>query len=218
MATKKLKAKVNTVIKQSTRDSSEITDPKQKFSLAAGDEIEIKNCNSAAKNHWQLEFKLPINGFSQWFAYKPHVAIKGIESDENIVLRGKMSTFGGPNDLGVSPSEGLALIQPHQLQEFEEYFLPTQPPGTTGLARRLNPEKFYIACRWNYGQTSKKFLVNSLTTVTNPKNEKTAQAKPVDWGPHQTTGRIADLSPSLAKFLGLQTDDEVEVIIPLPSH
>lgn len=40
----------------------------------------------------------------------------------------------------------------------------------------------------------------------------------MDWVPHQNTGRVADLSPGVAKFLGLQTDDEVEVIIPLPSR
>jgi len=129
-----------------------------------------------------------------------------------------MSTFGGPDDSGVSASEGLALVEPSQLQQVKDYFLPTQPPGTTGLARRLNPKTFYLACRWDYEKTSKSFLLESLVTVTNPQNGKTAQAKPVDWGPNKNTGRIADLSPGLAKFLGLQTDQEVEVVIPLPSR
>ncbi len=43
MTTQKLKALVNTVIKQSTLDSSQITDPTQKFSLIAGDKIEIND-------------------------------------------------------------------------------------------------------------------------------------------------------------------------------
>jgi hypothetical protein len=37
---------------------------------------------------------------------------------------------------------------------------------------------------------------------------------PADWGPHQDTGRVADLSPGLMEDLGIQTDDEVEVIFP----
>ena len=38
-------------------------------------------------------------------------------------------------------------------------------------------------------------------------------AQPVDWGPHISTGRVADLSPGLAKALGLQTDDVVRITI-----
>ena len=52
MTTQKLKALVNTVIKQSTLDSSQITDLTQKFSLTAGDELEINNYKSADNNHW----------------------------------------------------------------------------------------------------------------------------------------------------------------------
>jgi hypothetical protein len=216
MTTQILTAKLDTIIKQSTRDSRQITNPSQKFPLAVAETLEINHYQPAANNHWQLELTFPINGSKQWFAYKPHVTITGTPTNV-IIFRGKMSIFGGPNDSGVSPSEGLALIQPHQMQEFQDYFLPTQPPNTTGLARRLDPDTFYLACRWNYNQTSKSFLVKLMVTVTNPSNGRTAQAKPVDWGPHKDTGRDADLSPGLANFLGLKTDDNVEVIVPLPS-
>ncbi len=54
MTTQKLKALVNTVIKQSTLDSSQITDLTQKFSLTAGDKIEINDYKSADNNHWEL--------------------------------------------------------------------------------------------------------------------------------------------------------------------
>lgn len=64
MTTQKLRASVNTVIKQSTVDSGQITDPKQKFSLVAGDELEINSYKSATNNHWQLELKTPVNGVS----------------------------------------------------------------------------------------------------------------------------------------------------------
>jgi hypothetical protein len=39
-------------------------------------------------------------------------------------------------------------------------------------------------------------------------------AFPADWGPHPDTGRVADLSPGLMLDLGIETDDEVEIIFP----
>lgn len=133
-----------------------------------------------------------------------------------LILRGSMSTFGGPDDHGVAPNEGLALIEPDMLADFSEYFLPEQPRGTTGLARRLNPDSFYIACRWDYHVTPQPFLRASLVTVRNPANCAEVQAKPVDWGPNEDTGRVADLSPGCADALGLETDDACEVSVPTP--
>jgi N-acetylmuramoyl-L-alanine amidase len=125
---------------------------------------------------------------------------------------GKASYFGGPNDEGVSPSEGLAFIT--SVSQIPQLFLPTQPPGTTGLARRLNPYVHYIACRWDYDKTSKSMLVGSVAIVRAPKTGITLTAFPADWGPHESTGRVADLSPSLMEDLGIKTDDQVEVIFP----
>ena len=126
-------------------------------------------------------------------------------------VRGKMSTFGGPDDSGVSVSEGLALVEPSEQYLLKEYFLPSQPAGTTGLARRLNPKTFYVACRWDYSVISKTELVNIMATVSNPATQKSAEAKPVDWGPNETTCRVADLSPGLAEHLGLETGQIVEI-------
>jgi hypothetical protein len=39
-------------------------------------------------------------------------------------------------------------------------------------------------------------------------------AFPADWGPHENTGRVADISPGLMDDLDLKTDDEVEVTFP----
>src|SRR5262249_43925534 len=61
---------------------------------------------------------------------------------------GKCSWFGGPDDTGVSPSEGLAFIT--SVDQAPQLFLPSQPAGTTGLARRLNPYTHFVACRWDY--------------------------------------------------------------------
>jgi len=124
---------------------------------------------------------------------------------------GKMSTFGGPKDTGVTPSEGLAMVFPSNWRQVEEYFLPEQPKGTTGLARRMNPATKYLACRWDYTKIPKSELIKLMAEVTNTRTGKKAFAKPLDWGPHERTNRVADLSPGLADELGLKTDDVCEV-------
>jgi N-acetylmuramoyl-L-alanine amidase len=130
-------------------------------------------------------------------------------------LRGTVSWFGGPNDTGVSPSEGLAFI--YDVSDAPHLFLSQQPPGTTGLARRLDPSKFYIACRWDYDApgTSKDDLLDVKVLVRAPKTGKEFVCDPADWGPHVDTGRIADISQGLMDALGIQTDDEVEVVFPV---
>jgi hypothetical protein len=136
---------------------------------------------------------------------------------EEILFRveGKMSTFGGPHDLGMSSDEGLALFSKLDLKnpKYADLFLPAPPPGTSGVGRRLNPDKLYFACRWDYAQTPKEFLRRSLARVENPQKRRAADARPVDWGPHPSTGRVADLSPGLAAALGLNTDDTVRITI-----
>ena len=130
-----------------------------------------------------------------------------------LVLSGKASKFGGPADEGVAPDEGLAFI--YDVETAPHLFLPFQPPETTGLARRLNPWVHYIACRWDYQVTPAEMLLSQQALVrVEGGNELTAW--PSDWGPHSTTGRIADLSPGLMEDLGIQTDGLVEVIFPKP--
>jgi N-acetylmuramoyl-L-alanine amidase-like protein len=128
--------------------------------------------------------------------------------------QGPCSWFGGPRDAGVSPSEGLAFF--YDLGDAPHLFLPTQPQGTTGLARRLNPKLFYVACRWNYDVTPKDMLSQPNLQALVRANGKEFLAWPADWGPHEDTGRVADLSPGLTEALELETDDEVEVIYPAP--
>src|SRR5690349_7133021 len=135
----------------------------------------------------------------------------------SITLDGKMSTFGGPGDTGVRPDEGLSLIDASDVAANPDLFLPAQPPGTTGLARRLNPQASYLACRWDLSATPKSFLRTIKVKVTNPANKKSADARPADTGPAIATGRIADLSPGLAATLGLKTDKTCRVAIPLPA-
>jgi hypothetical protein len=128
---------------------------------------------------------------------------------------GKCSAFGGPDDDGVSHDEGLAFIYEIRADN-QQLFLPFD--DGTGLARRLNPFVSYIACRWDYDVTPKSMLADSgqRALVRAPKTGKEMLAFPADWGPHGDTNRVADLSPSLMEALGIETDEEVEVIYPSP--
>jgi hypothetical protein len=130
-------------------------------------------------------------------------------------ISGAISTFGGPRDSGVGPNEGLALIMPEMVGQFQEFFLTDQPPGTTGLARRLNNlGSRYIACRWVWKETPPDFLRKTKVLVSFKSKE--FEAQPVDWGPNANTGRVADLSDKLAADLGVETDKQVVTVkIPL---
>lgn len=125
---------------------------------------------------------------------------------------GKVSWFGGPNDDGVADDEGLAFI--YDMADAPHLFLPFQPEGTTGLARRLNPHVHYIAMRWDYDKTPADMLLREVALVRSKKTGFALTAFPADWGPHKDTDRIADISPGLMDDLGLLTDDDVEVTFP----
>lgn len=148
------------------------------------------------------------------------LAGEDIEKPKQFVVEGKCSFFGGPEDMGVSPSEGLAFI--YDIADAPQLFLSYQPVGTTGLARRLNVEQPYVACRWPYqsGEGGNKaqwreILLKEMALVSSPKTGKSLKCFPSDWGPHEDTGRVCDLSPSALEYLGLQTDDSVRVEFPI---
>jgi N-acetylmuramoyl-L-alanine amidase len=127
---------------------------------------------------------------------------------------GRVSYFGGPDDTGVSAGEGLAFIS--EVDQNPELFLPSQPDDATGLARRLNPWVPYVACRWDYDVTPKEMMLEQMALVRSTRTGIALRAFPADWGPHEDTGRVADISPGLMEALGIETDDEVEVIFPAP--
>lgn len=129
---------------------------------------------------------------------------------------GKVSTFGGPNDTGMTPSEGLWSFPEGTIPDgYEDLFLDHQPSGTTGLGRRLNPEKAYIACRWfnTTAVAGYKILGHRMLRYAVSANGKMIICQPADWGPAAWTGRIADISPGAAKYLGVDTDDVVSVAL-----
>lgn len=129
---------------------------------------------------------------------------------------GRCSHFGGPDDMGVAADEGLAFH--YAITDANQHlFLPLQPPGTTGLARRLNAKAVhYVACRWDYDVTPKEMLAtDQMALVISRESGIGLPAFCADWGPHEEeTGRAADLSPALMRDLDLETDDDVEVIYP----
>ena len=124
-------------------------------------------------------------------------------------VSGKCSWFGGPDDMGMASDEPLAFI--YEIEDQPELFL---PGAIEALGRNLDPEEYYIACRWDYDETPREMLLTNKARVRSPKTGKEFPAFPADWGPHEDTDRVADLSPGLMDALGIGTDDEVEVTFP----
>jgi N-acetylmuramoyl-L-alanine amidase len=124
---------------------------------------------------------------------------------------GTCSWFGGPEDMGVDPDEGLALAQ--TVGDAPDLFPLELPADTPALARDLDPNALYIAMRWDYDDLSKEELLDIRVAVH--ANGKTVYCQPIDWGPHEDTGRICDLSPGAMTALGIETDDWVSCTWPV---
>lgn len=155
-------------------------------------------------------FPVPVPQFTP--PQLPQTTPTPARSGSVLTIRGKCSWFGGPKDTGSGdPNEGLALYDEEQAAKRPDLFLSVGP----GLFRRLNPDAHYIACRWDYKQTPQTYLRSSKVKVTNERNGKSVAASPVDWGPNERTGRVADLSPGIMAALGLETDNVVMVEVPL---
>ena len=156
------------------------------------------------------------------------------------LITGRISFFGGPKDKDVGPNEDLALYERKDVADAPPgLFLARQPEGTTGTARRLNPGFPYIAMRWAYTDrdrsvmlfdrhgrplgvclpvtTSRSWLKRHTVLVSNPKKPwlKPVEATPCDWGPNSSTQRIADAAPVIASLLELETDDNVQITVPV---
>jgi len=131
-------------------------------------------------------------------------------------VEGKMSTFGGPKDVGMRPDEGLALFATEQEMRnhgLGDFLLTEAAAGAPGLGRRLDPAKPYIACRWWETSLKRPFLQDAWAWVENTRTGARMKARPVDSGPAEWTNRVADLSPGLARALGLETNDICSVTI-----
>ena len=158
-----------------------------------------------------LEVSPPVEG--EW-PDRPQTPPPGVSDETLFQTAGKCSWFGGPEDTGVDPDEGLAFI--YDVDEAPHLFLEEAPEDASGLARRLDPGVFYVACRWDYDVTPKGMLASPMRKALVRAKGKSFLAWPADWGPHEDTGRVADLSPALLAALDLETDDTVEVLYPAP--
>lgn len=127
---------------------------------------------------------------------------------------GPCSTFGGPRDTGMSKTEGLALMSEADLARGWWFSSLCNAGNAGGMAHKLNPEAFYVACRWNYAATSKEALRWAVARVT--AKGRTVWCRPVDWGPAEWTGKAVDLSPGAARTLGVVTGDVVSVQLYVP--
>jgi hypothetical protein len=134
-------------------------------------------------------------------------------------IRGKMIIFGiSPitGDKDIPPNEDLTLVSRGELKtnpEVRKLFAADQPPGTTGLMARLDPNKHYLSCQFSQSR-DKHFLVS----VKNPNSEHPpVEAMVVEWGPPKGENfpeykdAVAALSPGLADTLGLKKGDQVEI-------
>lgn len=147
-----------------------------------------------------------------------------------LIVRGKMSHFGGSADTGMSPTEGLALVSKNNFKEVvqlhqnnitesggkKSLFVDVSEP-VKPLGHNLNPEAYYLAMRWrDYGLTRAMLHhPQTVVTVANALSGVEFRATPVDFGPAAWTNRIADLSPGLENALQLKTDKECIVTITL---
>lgn len=119
---------------------------------------------------------------------------------------GKISSFGGADDQGVSPKETLALY-----------------PRT--LARALSEHIYnphYCAMRWDYAGIERALGVNRAVALAWLRHQevlvscegRTVACSPVDWGPAAETHRLIDVGPAVLKALDCATDDLVTVSLP----
>lgn len=141
---------------------------------------------------------------------------------------GKCSSFGGSDDGGVAPLEGLGLVEIDDLSEwwFSRCFSAHVGIGhTIGLARCLNQSAFYCAMRFAYASFDgiqgeilsaySREQVRRLIFMVGF-NGKFIPVQAVDWGPNLKTGRLIDMSPGGLTALGARTDDELSVSVIIP--
>jgi hypothetical protein len=120
---------------------------------------------------------------TSWHKKGPISGFSATDYPSGLMVQGQWKTFGGPDDLTRGPDEGLSLVSEGDIASFISVLLPSQPPGTTGLIRRLNPTKYYIACRWDSSMNRSLLKKGDMAKVSNVRTGKSIKARPVDYGP-----------------------------------
>lgn len=193
----------------------------KRFGFDPGDltfHVECRRDNHDCPGHKVVKSRF-IDRVRMYMGEDEHVSAPAVDAipthpTERKVLyhvKGRMSTFGGPDDDGMGSNEGIALYPDPGGRELmrqhglADYIL----PGNGGLGHHLNPDKFYCASRWPVNKYP--FLRDAIVHVSSDGQEQ--QARAVDWGPNTRTNRVADLSPGLADALGLDTNGICELTV-----
>ncbi len=125
-------------------------------------------------------------------------------------MNGKISTFGGFEDAGMSENEGLAVFEHREADLRPDLFL-KKIQSQYGACKRLKSNALYFAYRFPLEpKPPRDILQKTVWKFTNPKNGLSVMAQLVDWGPHERTGRTFDVSPYMAFLLDVKTDDILE--------
>lgn len=127
------------------------------------------------------------------------------------MLKGKCSIFGGPDDKGMTPQEGLAVYEHHEADLRLDLFYQRSEHQTLGTSKRLKPDAYYFAYRFPLNpRPERSILQASQWLFHNPTSGKFCVAWLTDYGPHPDTGRCFDLSHGLANALQVETDSIIQ--------
>ena len=140
---------------------------------------------------------------------RPPIPPPGPQPVNTQTLVGKISSFGGPEDLGVGPGETLSLY-PDSLAR-----------GLPGSLPEAIAIDYYCAMRWDYASIQANLGTDRDGALTWLRGQQiTVQylgrqinCIPVDWGPAHSTGRLIDCGPAVLTELGCETDDTVAVVM-----
>jgi hypothetical protein len=127
--------------------------------------------------------------------------------NEGWKMKGRISTFGGPDDTGMTKTEGLALYEHHEADKRLDLFELRSADLTLGTSQRLRPGALYFAMRFDHEKTTRGELQRTKYRFCNSRTGASAVASLTDWGPNIMTRRTFDLSPGLAFALAVKTDD-----------
>lgn len=130
------------------------------------------------------------------------------------IFTGKISTFGGSSDSGMTRSEGSSCYEHSEADKRPDLFFPRSEDLSLGVSQRMRSEDaLYFACRYPLKAFPRSMLQNTNWLFINPKTGAKACLWLVDWGPHpDNTDKDFDISPFAARCLGLQSGDLVEVM------
>lgn len=139
-----------------------------------------------------------------------------------VVAQGKASAFGGPKDTGGTPDEGLFYYDSKDIfrQPLASLILAKQPPGTSGLFRRLaNHAALYVAYRAPKTAACRAWIREHPFLLRSAKCPEGIAVWVADWGPAAWTKRGVDCSDAALAAVQVRTDQgDVELVMLIPDE